>query len=62
MMWTTFFFCVGLIHALYFVYGFAIFIRRNCLLKKLDLRKRYGEGSWALVTGASDGIGAEYCM
>lgn len=23
---------------------------------------RYGKGSWALVTGASDGIGAEYCM
>jgi 17beta-estradiol 17-dehydrogenase / very-long-chain 3-oxoacyl-CoA reductase len=21
----------------------------------------YGKGSWALVTGASDGIGAEYC-
>ena len=30
--------------------------------KQLDLVKRYGEGSWALVTGASTGIGAEYCM
>ena len=27
-----------------------------------DLMKRYqGEGTWALVTGASDGIGASYC-
>ena len=27
-----------------------------------DLLKRYdGKGTWALVTGASDGIGAEYC-
>ena len=24
--------------------------------------ERYGKGSWALVTGASTGIGAEYCM
>ena len=22
-----------------------------------DLKARYGEGSWALITGASDGIG-----
>lgn len=26
-----------------------------------DLKKRYGENTWAVVTGASDGIGAEYC-
>ena len=24
--------------------------------------KRYGEGSWVLVTGASDGIGKAYCL
>jgi len=30
--------------------------------QELDLLKRYGgPGTWALVTGASDGIGAEYC-
>lgn len=25
------------------------------------LRQRYGEGSWAVVTGASDGIGRGFC-
>ncbi|KAM3140345.1 hypothetical protein pb186bvf_007505 [Paramecium bursaria] len=26
-----------------------------------DLAKRYGEGSWAVITGGSDGIGEEFC-
>lgn len=26
-----------------------------------NLLLRYGEGSWALVTGGSDGIGKAYC-
>ena len=29
--------------------------------KPLNLTERYGEGSWVLITGASDGIGAEFC-
>ena len=61
-MWTTLLFCVGLIHVAYFIYGVVGFIRKHCLLKKLDLKSRYGSGSWALVTGGSDGIGAEYCL
>ena len=32
-----------------------------CLAYRLDLKKRYG-GGWALVTGASDGIGKQYCI
>lgn len=26
-----------------------------------NLTKRYGDGSWAVVTGASDGIGRGFC-
>jgi 17beta-estradiol 17-dehydrogenase / very-long-chain 3-oxoacyl-CoA reductase len=26
-----------------------------------NLKKKYGEGSWAVVTGASDGIGRGFC-
>jgi len=33
------------------------FIYRNALRPRRNLKKRYGEGSWALVTGSSDGIG-----
>ena len=32
-----------------------------CFAYRLNLKKRYG-GGWALVTGASDGIGKEYCI
>ena len=35
---------------------------RQFLRKKMDLFKRYGcKGTWALVTGATDGIGLEFC-
>lgn len=27
-----------------------------------NLSNRYGHGSWAVVTGASDGIGKEFCF
>lgn len=38
-------------------------IWRNCFRWGKDLLSRYGgEGTWALVTGASDGIGAEFCI
>ena len=61
-MWTTLFFCVGMIHVIYFIWGIVCFIRKNCFMRKLDLQARYGPGTWALVTGASDGIGAEFCV
>ena len=60
-MWETLFFYVGLIHVIYFVYGCFVYVNKHCLRKKLDLLNRYGQGSWALVTGASRGIGAEFC-
>jgi hypothetical protein len=30
---------------------------RTFIRPKCNLKKRYGRGSWALVTGSSDGIG-----
>ena len=36
-----------------------MFFQYRC--KALDLQERYGKGSWVLVTGASDGLGAEFC-
>ena len=37
-------------------------IFKYCLLPRKDLASRYGKGSWALITGASDGIGKEYAL
>ena len=35
---------------------------RHCFRPKQDLLRRYGGlGTWALVTGASDGVGREHC-
>ena len=32
-------------------------IVKYCILPRVDMAQRYGKDSWALVTGASDGIG-----
>ena len=40
---------------------FLLFIYRYFLRRKLDLLSRYGRGSYALVTGGTDGIGQEFC-
>lgn len=34
----------------------------NYLRKPLDLAERYGKGTWAVVTGATAGIGEEFCL
>ena len=36
-------------------------VYRAFLRKRRNLIKRYGKNTWALVTGASDGIGQEFC-
>src|SRR5437016_10044142 len=51
----------GSIKLAIFLYAFFGFIVRHCFRGKQDLLARYGKDSWAVVTGASDGIGAEYC-
>jgi 17beta-estradiol 17-dehydrogenase / very-long-chain 3-oxoacyl-CoA reductase len=49
----------------YLAYKSSMFLKD--LIKPLfyteqDLAKKYGVGTWAVVTGASDGIGKEYCF
>ena len=34
---------------------------KYCIAWRLNLKDRYG-GGWALVTGASDGCGKQYCF
>lgn len=54
---------IGGIRLLHFILAVVAFIQRHSISRsKGDLLKKYGgQGSWAVVTGASDGIGAEYC-
>lgn len=49
---------VGLVKVIIWLYEY---VRSLCLLKKLPLTQIYGQDSWVVVTGASDGIGLEYC-
>jgi len=37
-------------------------IVRNYIRKPLNIEERYGKGTWALVTGATGGIGEAYCI
>lgn len=46
---------------IHFVYEFVKIVYKNFIRKRLNLSKRYGIGSWVIVTGATDGIGKEYC-
>lgn len=39
------------------IYNFFFLIYRHYIRTPYDLQKRYGKGSWVLVTGATDGIG-----
>ena len=44
------------------VLGLLSLIKRQFMRSKMDHLSRYGgKGTWALVTGASDGIGLEFC-
>lgn len=47
---------------LYFVVNISKVIYKKFIRKPLDLLKRYGENSYVLVTGATDGIGKEFCF
>ena len=63
--WFSYFisFCVlvGFVRCLLFAYSIATYIYRNFIRKPLDLKERYGENSWVLVTGSTSGIGYEMC-
>lgn len=46
----------------YQMFKLVFFIYKNFIRKRMNLIKRYGKDSWALVTGASDGIGKGICQ
>jgi len=50
-----------LLLAVFIIWKILRFIYTNFLRKRLNLLSRYGQDSWALVTGATDGIGKALC-
>lgn len=44
-----------------FIFNLLNFFYKLFLRKRVNIYKKYGKGSWALVTGGSDGIGAGIC-
>jgi short-subunit dehydrogenase len=56
---------IGTCQLLIFAYSASMFIYKHFFRKRHNLLQRYAEGkegtAWAVVTGASDGIGAAYC-
>ena len=56
-------FLIGLIHLVGFMREMRQFLMRHFMAFRLhDMKLRYGKDTWAAVTGASDGIGAEYSI
>lgn len=58
-LWNLIFY-IGLIRLALIAVSMVKGIKEHFLMKPLDHSKRYGKGSWALVTGAANGIGLEY--
>ena len=53
---------VGTVKLIGIVWDLLTIFKKYFLRTKMDHLKRYGgKGTWALVTGASDGIGLEFC-
>ena len=44
------------------LYGLFRVVQEVFIMKELDLQERYGRGSWAFVTGCTDGIGLEFAV
>lgn len=42
------------------VWEMVMVVKRNFITKRLGLLKRYGQGSYVLVTGGANGIGFEF--
>ena len=53
---------LGLMTVLLWSYRFGMMIHRNFFRKEKDLKQRYsgGKDTWAVVTGATAGIGLEF--
>ncbi len=57
---------IGAIKGSQLIFGVLGFLYQHFIRSRPDLYKRYADpsiagGSWAVITGASDGIGAEFC-
>ena len=46
---------------LYFAWNFLFVLYKKYFRKPLELLSRYGKGSYVIVTGATNGIGKEFC-
>lgn len=55
-------FLFGLVFIASKLFGFLKILFEAKLRSEKDLLKRYGEGSYAVITGASDGIGKAFCF
>ena len=49
-------------YCLCIIFKIIIILYKKFIRKPLNLTERYGEGSYALITGATDGIGKEFCI
>ena len=60
-VWITItFLLLGTIRAIFTLHRLFLMLKQHYVTTGYDLNARYGKDSWAVVTGASDGIGAEY--
>merc|ERR1711973_119357 len=50
-------YAIGIVALLRFARGLARLAHRTFLRKPFNLQERYGENSWACITGGSDGVG-----
>jgi 17beta-estradiol 17-dehydrogenase / very-long-chain 3-oxoacyl-CoA reductase len=53
---------IGFIKLAIFLYETYNFVIRHFFRSRLNLKERYGEGSWVVITGSSDGIGAAFAL
>ena len=56
------FFSFIIFYCLYIIFKIIIILYKKFIRKPLNLTERYGEGSYALITGATEGIGKEFCI
>jgi len=49
-------------YCFYIIIKIIIIFYKKFIRKPLNLTERYGEGSYVLITGATDGIGKEFCI
>lgn len=53
---------VGLYTVGYTIYDMCYSTIAQNIRDRVNLRHRYGPGSWVVITGATDEVGQEYCM